>query len=316
MRLGLVATSLALPAISADVQRTDNRRSSNKQGTVIGQILEDIRSRMLTSDGVGPFLQLQEQQRHGKQALWKSLPTRKHQQQRHADVSGKDGDEIQAQDEPDVGILSHRSLEQEAPEAGVADEYIDYKFCDLFRELSAFDNMVCDCQNNPRASVSCQSPNVCYQSIDPSVCLSTHVDLVPREDQETLNLQVCYRLREPTHNDYCFSTEINYQSFFEGNETIYESCELSVNGQQCNACEITSRSLNAGNCTGLSDFDCSNTAANTVASKECSTFYNPFPEVTRIEGIHSGGGSWRRRNLMAMTMMGLGAALAWGGTWI
>jgi hypothetical protein len=92
---------------------------------------------------------------------------------------------------------------------------------------------------------------------------------------------------------------------------------LTVNGQECNACEITSWSENDFNCTGLTDFDCSNTEAGSVATKQCSTFYNPFPEITRIEAIVSGTGrlattttttSWA----MLGTSVLLGAVMAWG----
>lgn len=315
MRLGLLAatTTLALPAGTTGDRLPPSSATPRERrgGAVIPRVLDDIRSRMLASDGLLTAAQpfpLEE----GHRALWK---------QRNAAVKPEPsapslGERTDAE-EPDVGILSHRWLDEDMPDAGTVNDYNVPKFCDLFLGLAAFDNMVCNCQNNPRARVSCQSPKACYFSVDPSVCLTTQVDMAPRPDQATLNLRVCYRLLEPKLATYCFSSDLDYASFFLGNETLYETCELTVDGERCNRCEITSASQNDLQCTGLTEFDCTNTGANTQSTEECSMFYHPFPEITRIDGLSTsdGGGGGSRRSrwsvLLASTVL-LGTVLAWG----
>ena len=324
MRLSLLtATSLATASVVAVASEPSRRNARNGGGqAVIEQVLGDIRRRMLLSDGVAGLTLAsagQEQQSpQGRRELWK---TREQPQRSIYDYPDhRDNDK----DEPDVGILSQRrrQLDEQqddddvAVDQGTVGEYNDYKFCDLFLELGAFENLVCDCQNSPRARVSCQSPKVCYHSVEPNVCLKTKVDMAPRQDEATLNLQVCYQMIEPNNHEYCFNTDIDYASFFDGNSTIYESCFLTVDGEACNTCEITSASENDLNCTGLSDFDCSNTAAGSRATKECSTFYNPFPEVTRIEGIDSAAAHSSRSSIALGMSLVAGAAMAWGALWL
>lgn len=324
MRLSLLATStVALSGAAAlgtkeqDIGndrligsfRNGNNNSNNKK---FGRILEDIRTRILKSDGTLPYLEnhLQSksrtQQEH--QALWKSVahPNTEEQERsvydyHHDDRSNKDNTQDHSYAEPDVGILSNRKL----------DEFESFTFCDMFLQVGAFGEMICDCQNNPRAKVSCSSPKVCYKNIDPQVCLSTYVSMVPRLNTDTISLTVCYALREPLKTEYCFHAEIDYGSFFYGNSTIYDSCELSVGGVTCNSCEITSSSQNAQNCTGLTAFDCTNTAAATVGLSNCSLFYEPFPQVTRLDGLSGvldssdGGNRWSAGSFGSLLLLGV-----------
>ena len=304
MRLSLLAaTSLATASVA------EQSRSSRNGDRVMDQVLGDIRRRMRVSDGVAGLTTTAASEEQGRRELWKTRP-----QPEPRSIYDYPDARDDKQNEPDVGILAHhRQLDQQddAVDPGTVSEYNDYKFCDLFLELEIFQNMVCDCQNSPRARVSCQSPKACYHSIEPNVCMKTQVDMAPRQDEVTLNLQVCYQLIEPNKHEYCFNADIDYASFFEGNSTIYESCFLTVDGEACNTCEITSASENDFNCTGLTDFDCSNTAAGSRATKECSTFYNPFPEVTRIEGINSAAHTGRSNIALGMSLC-MGANMAWG----